>query len=79
MLELQKLLKEKPFELTDPSLTCDDGKFLIPPVMRNMHAEKLPMTFKELIEGGLYVEGIVIHITDKKIFSSAKIILNFTD
>lgn len=73
------MLKEKPFELTDPSLTGDNGSMLIPPVMRNLHAEKLPMNFTQLIAEGHYVEGLIIHVTDKKLFASAKIQIIFTD
>ncbi|EAR88561.1 ubiquitin-activating enzyme E1, protein (macronuclear) [Tetrahymena thermophila SB210] len=77
--ELQDLLKEKPFELTDPSLTADNGSMLIPVVMRNQHAEKLPMSFTQLIAEGHYQEGLIIHVTDKKLFAPAKIQIHFTD
>jgi len=47
--ELVQILKEKPFDLPNPSIIDDVGNYLVPPVMKELHADKLEKTFEDLI------------------------------
>ncbi|EGR29812.1 nedd8 activating enzyme, putative [Ichthyophthirius multifiliis] len=77
--DFQKLLQSKPYEFLDPSLTGQDGRLIIPVVMRDLHKEKLEMTFDQLAQQNIYKEGEIIYITDQKIHSVAKVIVSFDD